>query len=67
MRKNDIVKTDQGVFRILTVDEDQVLAIDCEKKTMPQFFPLSFFEKGEFLKEILDGTQTCVINEAHPS
>ena len=52
MKKNDIVKIDQGVFRILTVDEDQVLAIDCEKKTMPQFFPVSFFEKGEILKEI---------------
>ena len=52
MRKNDIVKTDQGVFRILTVDEDQVLAIDCEKKNMPQFFPVSFFEKGEVLKEL---------------
>ena len=52
MRKNDIVKTDQGVFRILTVDEDQVLAIDCEKKTMPQFFPVSFFENREILKEI---------------
>ena len=52
MRKNDIVKTDQGVFRILTVDEDQVLAIDCEKKTMPQFFPLSFFQNGKFLDGI---------------
>ena len=52
MRKNDIVKMDQGVFRILTVDEDQVLAIDCEKKTMPQFFPVSFFENREILKEI---------------
>ena len=52
MRKNDIVKMDQGVFRILTVDEDQVLAIDCEKKAMPQFFPVSFFAKGEILEEI---------------
>ena len=52
MRKNDIVKMDQGVFRILTVDEDQVLAIDCEKKAMPQFFPVSFFENREILKEI---------------
>ena len=52
MRKNDIVKTDQGVFRILAVEENQVLAIDCEKKTMPQFFPLSFFQNGEFLDGI---------------
>ena len=52
MRKNDIVKTDQGVFRILSVEENQILAIDCEKKTMPQFFPISFFEKGDVLKEL---------------
>ena len=52
MQKNDIVKTDQGVFRILSVEENQILAIDCEKKTMPQFFPVSFFENGEILKEI---------------
>ena len=52
MKKNDIIKTETGPFRILAVDKDQVLAIDCEKKTMPQFFPLSFFEKGEILERI---------------
>ena len=51
MQKNDIVKIEADIFRILAVEEDQVLAIDCDKKTMPQFFPVSFFEKGE----ILDG------------
>ena len=51
MKKNDIVKTEAGLFRILAIDEERVLAIDCEKKSMPQFFPASFFEKGE----ILDG------------
>ena len=48
MKKNDIVKIEADIFRILAVEEDQVLAIDCDKKTMPQFFPVSFFEKGEF-------------------
>ena len=52
MQKNDIVKIEAGVFRILDIDGDQVLAIDCEKKNMPQFFPVSFFKKGEILKEI---------------
>lgn len=51
MKKNDIVKTSAGVFRILSFDGEKVLAIDCEKKTMPRFFPLSDFENGE----ILDG------------
>ena len=52
MRKNDIVKTETGLFRVLAIDEDQVLAIDCEKKNMPQLFSFSFFAKGEILEEI---------------
>ena len=52
MKKNDIVKTETDLFRVLAPDEVNVLAIDCEKKTMPQFFPVSFFEDGEILKEI---------------
>ena len=52
MKKNDIVKTETDLFRVLALDEVNVLAIDCEKKTMPQFFPVAFFEDGEILKEI---------------
>ena len=40
MRKNDIIKTETGLFRVLAIDEDQVLAIDCEKKNMPTSFPI---------------------------
>lgn len=50
MKKNEIVKTANGVFRILSLENEKALAIDCEKKTMPQFFPLSFFENGEILE-----------------
>ena len=52
MKKNDIVKIEAGLFRILSFDGEKVLAIDCEKKTMPQFFPLSFFEGAEIHEEI---------------
>ena len=52
MKKNDIVKTEAGLFRILAIYEERVLAIDCEKKSMPQFFPLSFFEGAEIQDEI---------------
>ena len=52
MKKNDIVKTESGHFRVLFIDGEKALAIDCEKKTMPQFFPVSFFENGEIIKEI---------------
>ena len=50
MKKNDIVQTPSGTFRILSLEKEKVLAIDCEKKTMPQFFPLSFFENGNILE-----------------
>ena len=52
MKKNDIVKTEAGLFRILAIDEERVLAIDCGKKTMPRFFPLSDFENGKILEQI---------------
>ena len=52
MKKNDIVKTESGLFRILAIDGEKVLAIDCEKKFMPQFFPLSFFEGAKIHEEI---------------
>ena len=42
MKKNDLIKTDSGIFRVLSVG-DNVLAIDSEKKTMPQFFSFDFF------------------------
>ena len=48
MRKNDIVKIDQGIFRILFIQNEEVLAIDCEKKTMPTFFPISFLIREKF-------------------
>ena len=52
MKKNDIVKTNAGVFRILSFDGEKVLAIDYEKKSMPRFFPLSFFEGARIQEEI---------------
>lgn len=52
MQKNDIIKTETGTFRILVVEEEKVLAIDCDKKTMPRFFPLSVFEGAEIHEEI---------------
>lgn len=47
MKKNNLIKTDSGIFRILSIDGNKVLAIDCKKKTMPQFFSYDFFNDGE--------------------
>lgn len=45
MKKNDLIKTGSSIFRILSAG-DNVLAIDCNKKTMPQFFSYDFFSDG---------------------
>ena len=39
MKKNDLIKTENGIFRILSIEADRVLAIDCIRKTMPKFYP----------------------------
>ncbi len=52
MKKNDLIKTDSGIFRILSIDGHKVLAINCKKKTMPQFFFFDFFNDGETLNFI---------------
>ena len=51
MKKNDLIKTGSSIFRILSVGVN-VLAIDCEKKTMPQFFSYDFFNDGETINYI---------------
>lgn len=48
MKKNDLIKTDSGIFRVLSVG-DNVLAIDCKKKTMPQFFSYDFFNDSKII------------------
>lgn len=47
MKNNDIIKTKDSVFRILSIDAENVLAIDCIKKTMPQTFSLNYFKDTE--------------------
>ena len=33
--KNKLMKSESGIIRILDINEDKVLVIDCLKKTMP--------------------------------
>ena len=47
MKKSDLVNVDKTTFRILAMKDGGVLAIDCEKKTMPRVYPISFFEGCE--------------------
>ena len=47
MKKNDLIKTEDGIYRILSIEANRVLAIDCIKKTMPKFYSVSSFGTGE--------------------
>lgn len=54
MKKHDFVKTESGdVFRILFIESDQVLAIDCKKKTMPKFYKQDYFFNTEIVHDFL--------------
>ncbi len=48
--KNDILKTKDGIFRILGKDNDKFFAINCEKRTMPKFYASAYFEDAEKLE-----------------
>lgn len=41
MQKNDLIRSDNMVLRILSIDGDRVLAIDCLKRNMPKWYRLS--------------------------
>lgn len=47
MDRNNILKTKDGIYRILKIDGDRVLAIDCKKKVMPKYYSMGFFDNAE--------------------
>ena len=47
MKKNDLIKTENGIYRILSIEANRVLAIDCIRKTMPKLYHVSSFGNGE--------------------
>ena len=52
MKKNDLVKTEEGIFRIISIGKDRILAIDCAKKTMPKFYTMEHFQATMTLENI---------------
>jgi len=54
LKKYDFIKTESGdVFRILSIESDQVLAINCQKKMMPKYYFLDFFSNAEIIENVL--------------
>ena len=51
MKKNDLIKHDGTIFRILAINDSNILAIDCIKRSMPQWYSLGNIESIEFCTE----------------
>ena len=52
MQKNDLLKKDDVIVRVLHIDEERVLVIDCVKKTMPQWVRKQSLEEYDACDEI---------------
>ncbi len=51
MRKNELIRTDESIYRILEVTEDMVLLMDCIKLSMPRWYSLSSITQYEACTE----------------
>ena len=49
MKRTDIFKIKDDVFRVLDIEGDHVCFIDCRKRTMPKTESQSFFDNAELL------------------
>lgn len=53
MQKNDLIRSDNMILRILLIDGDRVLAIDCLKRKMPKWYRLSDLNYEAFTEQDL--------------
>lgn len=51
MKKNDLIKHDGTILRILAINDSNILAIDCIKRSMPQWYGLENIENIELCSE----------------
>ncbi len=52
MQGNDLLQNEFGIYRILTIETNKVLAIDCKKMNMPKFYPNTYFENAEIVESL---------------
>ncbi len=43
MKKNELIRANNTIYRVLEESENRVLIIDCMKRTMPKYYDLSVF------------------------
>lgn len=51
MKKNDLLRKDECIIRILEIKEDKALVIDCIKKTMPKWVEIDTLNNFTYLSE----------------
>ena len=62
MEKKELIRFHNSIYRVLAVQGEEVLLIDCIKRNMPKWS--SFSEIGEFIdcteSELLEATETAL-------
>ena len=63
MEKNQLIKLDGVIYRVLAVEEQNVLLIDCIHKTMPKWYGLDEISGHEICPEEELGEETEMVLE----
>ena len=65
MKKNQLIRCQGTIYRVLEVEEDSILLIDCIKKTMPKWYDIGWIEAYENCseEELLEGTEMKLAEE----
>lgn len=65
MEKKQLIKRDGTIYRILALEEGEILLIDCIKKTMPKWYRLEDVDGYEICTEVelLSATETALLEE----
>lgn len=65
MEKNQLIKNHATIYRVLAVEEEEVLLIDCIKKAMPKWFRIDDVDGFESCteEELLESTETVLVEE----
>ena len=69
MEKNQLLKDNGCIYRVLAIEEDSVLMIDCLKRTMPNWYDIDEVRGyGDCTeKELLEVTGTVLLEEENLS
>lgn len=65
MEKNQLIKHHGNIYRILSLEEGEILLIDCIRKTMPKWYKLEAVDGYEVCteEELLAATDTALAEE----